>query len=131
MDDPRRVQEQQRRRAGLFRRLGIMRTPKPHPRVGGARGYPVEMRESEIWSYDHGLPVVASRRSIQRWNMRLHPYLMTGNRDREVIVGVDQFNLVLFLLAWPDARLDKIIAFLANDGNGRIYARSQVSRRLK
>ena len=56
MDDPRRVQEQQRRRAGLFRRLGIMRTPKPHPRVGGARGYPVEMRESEIWSYDYGLP---------------------------------------------------------------------------
>lgn len=131
MDDPRRVQEQERRRAGLFRRLGITRTPKPHPRVGGTRGYPVEMRESELWSHDHGLPLVASRRSVQRWNRRLHPYLMTGNRDRNVIVGLDQFNLVLFLLAWPDARLDEIIAYIANAGNGKVYTRGQVTKRLK
>ena len=131
MDDPRRVQEQERRRAGLFRRLGITRTPKPHPRMGGTRGYPVEMRESELWSHGHGLPLVASRRSIQRWNRRLHPYLMTGNRDRNVIVGLDQFNLVLFLLAWPDARLDEIIAYIANAGNGKVYTRGQVTKRLK
>ena len=131
MDDPRRVQEQERRRAGLFRRLGITRTPKPHPRVGGTRGYPVEMRESKLWSHDHGLPLVASRRSVQRWNRRLHPYLMTGNRDRNVIVGLDQFNLVLFLLAWPDARLDEIIAYIANAGNGKVYTRGQVTKRLK
>ena len=52
MDDPRRVEERERRKAGLFRRLGITRTPKPHPRIGGARGYSLEMRESELWSYD-------------------------------------------------------------------------------
>ena len=131
MDDPRRIEEQQRRRAGLYRRLGITRTPKPHPSVGGTRGYSVEMRESEIWSYDHGLPVTASARSIQRWIRRLHPYVMTGNGDRRVIVGLEQFNLVLFLLAWPDAWLDEIIAYIANTGNGRVYSRSQVSRRLK
>ena len=130
MDDPRRVEERERRKAGLFRRLGITRTPKPHPRIGGARGYSLEMRESELWSYDHGLPLVASRRSIQRWNRRLHPYLITGNKDREVLVGLDQFNLVLFVLAWPDARLDEIIAYVANAGNGRVYTRAQVTKRL-
>ena len=130
MNDPRRVQEMERRRAGLFRRLGISRTPKPHPRIGGSRGYPLEMRESEIWSRQQGLPTVASRRSIQRWHQRLHPYLMTGNRDREVIVGMEQYHLVLFLLAWPEARLDEIIAYIANTGTGRVYTRSQVSRRL-
>ena len=86
MGDPRRIEEQQRRRAGLYRRLGITRTPKPHPSVGGTRGYSVEMRESEIWSYDHGLPVTASasRRSsccvkrccvfdVSRWGLGPHP----------------------------------------------------------
>ena len=131
MDDPRRVQEMQRRRAGLYRRLGISRTPKPHPRIGGSRGYSVEMRQSEIWSQDHGIPTVASRRSIQRWNQRLHPYLMTGNGEREVIVGMEQYHLVLFLMAWPEARLDKIIAYVANTGTGRVYTRAQVSRRLE
>ena len=37
----------------------------------------------------------------------------------------------LFLLAWPDASLDKMIAFIANSGTGRVYSRSQVSHRLK
>ena len=55
---------------------------------------------------------------------------MTGNKERDVIVGMDQYNLVMFLLAWPDARLDKIIAYLANTGDGRVFTRSQVSKRL-
>ena len=60
MDDPRRIEEFQRRRAGLYRRLGITRTPKPHPRIGGSGGDPLEMRQSEICSHDHGMPAVAS-----------------------------------------------------------------------
>ena len=131
MDDPRRVEEAQRRKAGLYRRLGITRTPKPHPRIGGSRGYTVEMRQSEMWSHNLGLPIVASRRSIQRWNQRLHPFLMTGNRERNAIVGLEQYHLVLFLLAWPEARLDEIIAYLANTGTGIVYSRAQVSRRLE
>ena len=130
MDDPRRLNEQQRRHAGLPRSLQLTRTPRPHPRVGGTRGYPVPMRESELWSFDHGFPTVASRRSMQRWNTRLHPYIMTGNSEKNVIVGLDQYHMILFLLAWPEARLDEIIAFLANAGNGRVYSRSQVSSRL-
>ena len=131
MDDPTRVLEQQRRMAGLPRTLQLTRTPRPHPRIGGTRGYPVPMRESELWSFQHGYPLVASRRSLQRWNRRLHPFIMTGNRDRNVIVGLDQYHMLLFLLAWPDARLDEVIAFLANAGNGRVFTRTQVSRRMK
>ena len=131
MEDPRRAEERLRRRAGLYRRLGITRTPKSHPRLGGSRGYSLEMRQSEIWSNDHGMPTVASDRSIRRWNQRLHPYLMTGNRERAVMVGMEQYHLVLFLLAWPDARLDEIIAYIANTGNGTVYSRAQVSRRLQ
>ena len=130
MDDPRQVEERERRRAGLYRRLGITRAPKSHPGIGGTRGYAIEMRESEIWSSNHGFPCVASRRSIQRWQRRLHPYLMTGNRERNVLVGLEQFHMILFLLAWPDARLDEVIAYVANTGTGRVYSRSQVSKRL-
>ena len=130
MNDPRHVLERERRRAGLFRRLGITRTPKPHPRIGGSRGYTLEMRESEIWSSEHGYPLVASRRSIQRWQRRLQPFIMTGNKESEVLVGIDQYHMILFLLAWPDARLDEICAYVANAGTGRVYTRSQISKRL-
>ena len=131
MDDLRRIAEQQRRQDGLYRRLSITRTAKPHPRIGGTRGYSLEMRQSEVWSYDQGFPLMASQRSVQIWQRRLHPYLMNGNRERDAIVGIEQYHLVLFLLAWPEARLDEIIAYIANTGNGRVYSRSQVSRRLK
>ena len=130
MDDPRRVQEQQRRKAGLPRSLRLTRTAKSHHRVGGARGYSVPMRESELWLYNHGFPTVSSVSSLRRWDLRLHPFIMTGNKERTVITGLDQYNLILFLLAWPEARLDEIIAFLANAGNGRVYTRSQVSTRM-
>ena len=130
MDDPRQASEQQRRKDGLPRTLQITRTPKHHPRIRGTRGYSVPTRQSQIWSSENGFPLTASRRSIQRWNRRLHPYLSTGNHDREVIVGMEQYHLILFLIAWPDARLDEIIAYLANTGQGRVYSRSQVSRRM-
>ena len=116
MDDPRRVQEQQRRKAGLPRSLRLTRTAKSHPRVGGARGYSVPMRESELWLYNHGFPTVSSVSSLRRWDLRLHPFIMIGNKERIVITVLDQYNLILFLLAWPEARLDKIIVFLANTG---------------
>ena len=131
MDDPRRQIERERRKHGLPRQLQITRTAHPHPRVGGSRGYPVPMRESQMWQRQNGYPTVASRRSLNRWNNRLHPYLSTGNSERQEIVGMEQYLLILFLLAWPDARLDEVIAFLANAGpNGRIYSRAQVTRRM-
>ena len=56
---------------------------------------------------------------------------MNGNSEKEVIVGLYQYNLCIFILAWPDARIDEIVAYLANAGNGTVYSRSQVSERMK
>ena len=55
---------------------------------------------------------------------------MTGNKEKGVLVGIDQYHMILFLLTWPDARLDEITAYVANAGTGRVYTRSQVSKRL-
>ena len=131
MDDPRRLLEQERRKHGLPRMLQITRTPHPHPRVGGSRGYSVPMRGNQLWSYQNGFPLTASRRLIMRWAQRLHPYLSTGNRARNKIMGLEQYLMILFLLAWPDVRIDEIIAFIANAGPGRIYSRAQVTRRMR
>ena len=125
-----RAQEQQRRNAGLPRSLWLTRTAKPRPSIGRARGYSVPMREGELWLYNHGFPTVSSMCSLRRWHRRLHPFIMTGNRERTVITGIDQYNLILFLLAWPEARLDEIITFLTNAGNGRVYTWSQLSTRM-
>ena len=131
MDDPRRTLERQRRKEGLPRMLQVLRTPVPHPRGGGTRGYSVAMRENQLWADAHGFQITASRRSIQRWRGRIHPYLSTGNGRKEDIVGREQYLLILFLLAWPDAKLDEIIAFLANSNeDGKVYSRAQVSRRM-
>ena len=131
MDDQQRNDEQQRRRVGWHRTLQIPRLERPHPQRGGTRGYPVVMRRSEMVSFQQGFPTVASRRSIYRWRDRLHPFVMTGMSERQVITGIDQYHMSLFLLAWPEARLDEIIAFIANAGDGTVFSRSQVSERMK
>jgi hypothetical protein len=89
------------------------------------------MREHQIQLKNHGLPTVTSASSISRWRRRLHPDLMQGGREQEVLVGEDQMWMCVYLLAYPEARLDEIAAFVANAGtSGHIYSRSQVSRRL-
>jgi hypothetical protein len=47
---------------------------------------------------------------------------MTGNKNRSQIVGVDMLNLVLFLLAWPNATLDEMVVHIYNEG-GDLYSR--------
>ena len=37
---------------------------------------------------------------------------MTGNKNHSQIVGVDMLNLVLFLLAWPNATLDEMVVHI-------------------
>mmetsp|Transcript_6503 Transcript_6503/g.9884 ORF Transcript_6503/g.9884 Transcript_6503/m.9884 type:complete len:254 (+) Transcript_6503:83-844(+) len=131
MRDPVRIAEMRRRNLGMERRLQIFRAQNAHPRQGGSRGYPVEMRQAEIDHFLNGLPTIASQRSIYRWMHRLHPFLQGGNRNREVLVGLDQFLMCLCLLIWPDALEDEIIAFIANMGRTRrVYSRSQVSERM-
>ena len=131
MNDPKHVEEVRRKRQGWNRTLAITRTRYPHPRRGGTRGYDVNWRRAQIMCYDLGLNYTASKSSIFRWKNRIDPYLMNGNRESEAIIGIDQYNLCTFLLAWPEARIDEIIAFMANAGTGTVFTRSQVSKRMK
>ena len=84
--------------------MEITRTHLPHPSRGGARGYDVAFRESEVASFDQGYPTTASESSIYRWKRRLHPFIMNGNKEREVLVGIDQFHLCIFY--WPTLKQD-------------------------
>ena len=55
----------------------------------------------ELERLARGEPTTACRKSHRRWEQRLIPYRMTGNKNRGQIVGVDMLNLVLFLLGSP------------------------------
>ena len=101
--DPARDVEMKRRDLGMKRRLQIFCTVNAHPGNGGSRGYPVEMRHAQIDNFLQGIPNVAHRSSIYRWMDRINPYLMQGNRERQVLVGVDQFLMCMCLFVWPHA----------------------------
>jgi hypothetical protein len=52
-----------------------------------------------------------------------------GNKERtKKLVGRDQLLMAIYLVAYPDAKLDEIAAFIANNG-GELYSRSTISRR--
>jgi len=72
----------------------------------------------------------ASPISHWRWNRRLRPYGMTGNRSNETIIGADQFLAVICVTIWPDSTTDDISTFIYDEG-GDFYIRSQVSKRRK
>ena len=99
---------------GCYRTLGIERMERPHPSIGGTHGYDVVFGHSEIATWEASLQIVAHERSIRRWRNHLHPYLMNGNDQSEKIVGLDQYHMCVFQLAWPEARINEIIAFIAN-----------------
>ena len=86
-----------------------------------------------MWLYDNGHPIRVSVRSIQLWNRCLNLYIMVGNdvdREASIIGQDDQYHMVLFLLAWSDARLDKITVFLANPEIDTVNSCPAVSRQM-
>ena len=119
-----------RRNVGLHRKTEVDRAVLIHPSVGGTRGYPVWHRIADLHRAEQGMETDASRISHWRWNHRLLPYRMTGNRTLSTIVGADQFLTVICLTIWPDSTADEIATFVFNEGGG-VYTREQVSRRLK
>ena len=48
-----------------------------------------------------------------------------------MLVGMDQLNLVIFIIAHPDASLDEMATHLYNEGSDHIYRRDTLSKRLK
>ena len=64
----------------------------------------------------NGLPTIACRRSLRRWNRQLLPKRQTGNKPRSQIVGVDMVNLVTFIIAYPDSMLQEMAVHIYNSG---------------
>jgi hypothetical protein len=126
--DPAKLEAKARSDLGLSRVLQVDR--RVDPSVGGSRGYPVWNRIEQLARRDAGEETVASKRSLERWDIRLLPYAMTGNKQKTQVVGIDIVNLVIFLLAWPDATLDEMATHLYNDGAEQIYSRPTMSIRL-
>lgn len=128
--DPATERAQKRREQGLSRELQQDRTKEPkHPSLGGSNGYPVWFRREELQREANGEETTAHSRSIDRWKTRIVPYQQTGNSERSVLVGRDQFLLCVFLTAYPDGLADEVALFIYNNGGG-IYSREDISRRM-
>ena len=101
--DPTDVRAQACAELGLSRKLAQPRHVEPHPRQGGSCGYPVWSREEQLEIWNAGEETVASQASLYCWSGRIVPHCRTGNSARTQIVGTDMINLVVLLLAHPDA----------------------------
>ena len=128
--DPADLEAKARAQLGLSRQLQVNRRIPPHPGKGGSPGYPVFYRLMQLDKKHNGEDVDASRRSLGRWDVREIPYRMTGNKQRSQIVGIDLVNLVIFLLAWPDATQDEMAVFIYNEGGEKLFTRQAISGRL-
>ena len=80
--DPADVDAKARAELGFSRQLQQDRLLLPHPRWGGTRGYAVWFRIEELERRAQGLPTTACSRSLERWDVRLLPYRMAGNKER-------------------------------------------------
>lgn len=130
-DDPADERAKARRDLGLSRELAEERAPLPDPSRGGSRGYPVTIRRREIDRVDDGHePAFASMRSIYRWRTRLHPYRMTGNRQKDSLCGTDQVLLAFYLQVYPEAESDEVAIFIFDNG-GDLYSRQMIDKRCK
>lgn len=130
-NDPADERANARRHLGLTRELEETRARIPDPSRGGTRGYPIAQRAREIDRVIAGeQPAFASMRSINRWNHRLEPYRMTGNKQKESLCGTDQVLLAFYLQVYPDAESDEIAIFIFDNGGG-LYSRQMIDKRCK
>lgn len=128
--DPADLEAHARAQLGLTRQLQVTRRIAPHPSKGGAPGYPAWYRVEQLAKRANGEPFEVSEQSLDRWEIRLFQYRMTGNKPREQLVSADMMNLVLFLLAYPDATQQEMAVFIYNEG-GELYTVQTISQRLK
>ena len=92
--------------------------------------YPVWFRMEELAQWQAGKEFRTSVSSLVRWNQRIIPYGMTDGYDRDNLIGWHQFLLVVLLFIYPEAQEDEIAMFIIENGEGNVYSRSVVSRRL-
>ena len=111
---------------GLSQQLEVARTNIPNPSRGGSWGYPRHCREQMIAWYQTGQDIEASTQSVQHWIHHMQPYCMTGNKQRDKLVGFDQLLLVIFLYAFPNAEADEI-----GNESGSLYDWQTISNWMK
>jgi len=129
--NPANLVAQARSEAGLPRELQQPRQLiAAHPSRGGTQGYGVWYCLDQIAKYANGQPIDVCVSSIYNWVKRLTPYRNTGGQERTHLVGRDQFLLVIFLIAHPDATLDEMATYIFNQGGG-LYSTEILSTRLK
>jgi hypothetical protein len=85
----------------------------------------------ELANWQAGEETRASGSSLTRWHTEhLNPYRMTGGSNTNNLIDWDQLLLVVFLFIYLEAQEDEIAMFIYENGEGNVYSRSVVSRRL-
>jgi hypothetical protein len=126
--DPADLKTKARAELGFSRQLEHPRQVAPQPFLGGT-GYPVWYHEQQLEKWNASEVTDVSESSLFRWSGRLEPHRQTGNRERSRIIGTELLNLVTYITAWPDATLDKMAAFIFDEGGG-LYSHQANSQRL-
>jgi len=137
MDDPASTCALARIKNGYERELLVNRTQHhPNPSKDGSRGYPLWQRTQVLFHLnqynnytDAAESIGYSTSSARRWDIRPHPYRMTGGAPRINLCGIDQLLLTICLYIYPHASSDKIAAFI--DFNGGGYSHPNISKRCK
>ena len=123
---------------GLSRQDQTERTNNSsHPSRGGSQGYPLFIRR-DILYYEqrYGMDFVldrfnVSKASVYRWKSRIMPYQQTGNKQKQRIVGFDQYLLTMCFFIFPRAESDDIAMFIAANGGTLGISRQEISDRSK
>ena len=82
-----------------------------YPR-GGTNGYTTWYRNEQLAKHQNNGPVEVSEASISRWKRRINAHCRAGNHNRTKLVGIDMINLVIFIIAHPDALLNEMDVFI-------------------
>ena len=128
----------QRSRHGLGREQNLHRTNHLVEPTSGSRGVSIHKR-IKVLQYATAYTVGAASRkfdvhpsSIYRWMRRIDPFQMTGNKERYILTGLDQFLLAMGIYLYPRASADELATFIfVNGGAPNAYSRQDVSKRLK
>ena len=132
------VSSKSRSHAGLSRQLGNLRTNNTsHPRFGGSHGYPLWLRRDILfWEARFGVDFVldrfdVSRATVFRWKARgPEPFIQTGNKEKDLLTGFDQFLLVIALYIYPRSSNDEVAMFIHVNGGTSGLSRESISQRL-
>ena len=116
--DPANLMAQARRESGLSCQLELEQRWRtlPHLSKEDTTGYTTWYREEQLTKHQNNEPVEVSEASISRWNHHLNAHRWVGNCDHPKFVGINMINLVVSIIAHPDALLGEMAVSVYNIG---------------